>query len=121
LRAALAFYSWRSQDIPDWLGRWQRWSELSEVERAFHAINQSLLWLRQTQPGSLTPSERVQLLKQLLPEAAAEIETLALEHEMTLYSTHPGDPARAQKAAWNIRVTLFRSFFGRIFQEQPYE
>lgn len=121
LRAALAFYSWRSQDIPNWLGRWQRWSELSEVERAFHAINQSLLWLRQTQPGSLTPSERVQLLKQLLPEAAAEIETLALEHEMTLYSTHPGDPARAQKAAWNIRVTLFRSFFGRIFQEQPYE
>jgi transglutaminase-like putative cysteine protease len=111
IQTALSYYRWRSLDIPNWLNTWLRWSSLSEVERAFHTINQALTWFRQEQPESLTPAERVQRLKELLPQAAEAIATLASEHEMTLYSDNPGDPARAKKAAWNIRISLLRSVF----------
>jgi transglutaminase-like putative cysteine protease len=111
LQASLAYYQWRGINVPNWLNTWQRWSSLSEVERAFHAINQALTWFRQEQLESLTPAERVQRLQALLPKAAEDISTLATEHEMTLYSDRPGDPARAKKAAWNIRISLLRSVF----------
>lgn len=111
IQTALTYYQWRRLDIPNWLNTWLRWSSLSDVERAFHTINQALTWFRQEQPESLTPAERVQRLKELLPQAAEAIVTLASEHEMTLYSNHPGDPARAKKAAWNIRIALLRSVF----------
>lgn len=111
LQASLAYYRWRGVNVPNWLDAWQRWSTLTDVERAFHAINQALTWFRQEQPESLTPAERVQLLQKLLPQAAKDISTLATEHEMTLYSAYPGDPARAKKAAWNIRISLLRSVF----------
>ncbi len=111
LRAVLWLYRQRGQGFPNWLERWQRWSELSEVERSFHVINQSMALLRRTQPESITPAERVQLLKQLLPQAAAEIDTLARQHEMTLYSRTPGDPAQASHAAWKIRLHTIRYFF----------
>ncbi|MDX9993226.1 MAG: transglutaminaseTgpA domain-containing protein [Anaerolineales bacterium] len=121
LKIILVYYAWRNAGIPIWLKRWQRWSELSEVERAFHTINQSLRWLNQAQPESFTPAERVALLKKLLPQAAPEIETLAREHEINLYSPQPGNPVRAQQAAWQIKVSLARALFGRFFEEQPYE
>jgi transglutaminase-like putative cysteine protease len=111
LQATLAYYQWRGLQVPNWLQNWQRWSSLSEVERAFHTINQSLFWFRQEQSESLTPAERVNLLQKLLPQAAEDIKTLAIQHEMTLYSKNPGDAARAKKAAWNIRISLLRSVF----------
>ena len=113
------FYRWRGIAIPNWLEHWQRWSELSEVERAFHTINQSINWLKQAQPESITPAERVKLLKKLLPDAAADIDILAYEHEMTLYSSTPGDPLRARQSAWKIRFYTLRHLFDRLFSGAP--
>lgn len=115
LQAATWFYHRRGQGFPAWLRHWQRWSELSDVEREFHAINQSMAWLRQAQPHSITPAERVKLLKQLLPEAATEIDILSLEHEKTLYGPSPGDPSLARQSARKIRFHTLRFLLQRLF------
>lgn len=108
---ALAYYRWRGKPAPNWLANWQRWAMLSEVERAYHTINQALGWFKQAQSESLTPAERVHLLKKFLPQATAHIDALAAEHERTMYSNQPGNPTRAKKAAWKIRISLLRAVF----------
>lgn len=115
LQTVVWFYNRRGQGIPNWVERWQRWSELTDVERSFHVINQSMALLKQNQPESITPAERVELLKKLLPQAVHEIDTLARQHEMTLYSRTPGDTAKASQAAWKIRYHVIRYLFNRLF------
>lgn len=108
------FYRQRGLDIPAWLENWERWSNLTPVERSFQAINQSLTWLGKPQPSHATPAERAELLKSLLPMTAQEIETLKLEHENTLFSQRPGDPLKATQAAWIIRLQTLRAILRRI-------
>lgn len=91
-------------DVPAWLERWVRWSNVSAVERAFHAINQSLGWLGKPLAPDLTALERAALLKELLPSAAGSIDLLTAAHEKTVYTPQPADPNAAQRAAWNIRA-----------------
>ncbi len=94
---------------PVWVENWARWSELTIVERSFHAINQSLAWLGKPQSAYVTPAERADLLKQILPSLGAEIDTLTAQHEQTLFSRTPGDPGKAANAAWKIRYRTLRS------------
>jgi transglutaminase-like putative cysteine protease len=115
LQAVTSLYRRRGRDFPNWLQNWQRWSSLTDVERAFHAINQSINWLRQPQPHSITPVERVQLLKKLMPEIADEIDVLAAEHEKTLYGPQPGSPELARQSARKIRFYTLRFLFQRLF------
>jgi len=96
------------------LKKWERWSNLTIVERSFHAINQSLAWLGKPQPPQATPAERAELLKTLLPTAAEEIDTLKKEHENTLFSPTPGDPVKAGRAAWMIRSRTVRAILRRF-------
>jgi transglutaminase-like putative cysteine protease len=95
--------------VPVWVENWVRWSELTSVERSFHAINQSLTWLGQSQPAHVTPAERADLLKQTIPSLTAEIDILTAQHENTLFSRIPGDPGKAASAAWKIRYRTLRS------------
>ncbi len=100
---------------PGWVDRWVRWSEVTTVERAFHAINQSLGWLRKPQPDYATPTERVELLKSLIPEAASDIDNLGTALEQTLYTPHPVDAAGAIRASWRIRVATLRKIMLHSF------
>ncbi len=112
MRVPLAIRSWLLRyhlRVPQWVNRWVAWNERGPVERAFHAVNQSLAWLHQPQPVYATPAERAALLKRLLPSAAEDIDILAYEHEITLFSKHSGDPTRAAKAGWRIRFYTLRS------------
>ena len=90
-------------NMPTWMARWERWSESTEVERAFQAINQSLGWLGKPQPLHATPAERAEQLKQLLPSLAEQVDILNGQLEQTLFSPTPGDPAKAVQAAWMRR------------------
>ncbi len=79
------------------------WIELTPIERSFHAINQCLGWLQQSQAASVTAVERAALLSHLVPSASEEIQALAREHENTLFSPYPGNAVRATRASWKIR------------------
>ncbi len=68
-------------NTPQWLENWVRWSEVTAVERAFHAINQSLAWLGKPQSQDVTALERATLLKKFIPDVAEEIDVLVTAHE----------------------------------------
>ena len=108
------FYQQRGLGIPAWLENWERWSNLTSVERSFQAINQSLMWLGKPQPLHATPAERAEMLKSLLPITAEEIETLKIEHENTLFSQVPGNSLKANHAAWIIRLQTLRAILRRF-------
>ena len=94
---------------PLWLDRWLRWSEVSQVERAFHAVNQSLAWLDKRQPEYVTPAERALLLKNVLPEASEEIDILSTALEQTLFTPYSADVTSvtsAIRAGWRLRFFI---------------
>jgi hypothetical protein len=102
-------------NTPRWLENWVRWSEVTAVERAFHAINQSLAWLGKPQPPDVTALERAALLKEFLPDSSEAIDTLVAAHEKTLYTPEPANPAAAMRAAWIVRSQALRALVRRIF------
>ncbi len=100
-------------NTPHWLANWVRWSEVTAMERAFHAINQTLVWLGKPPSPDFTARERAENLKIILPAAAAAIETLVNAHEQTLYTPQPADPAAALRASWTIRYQAMRALLQR--------
>lgn len=102
-------------NTPRWLENWVRWSEVTAVERAFHAINQSLAWLGKPQPPDATALERAALLKEFLPNSSEAINTLVAAHEKTLYTPEPANPAAAMRAAWLVRFQTLRALARRSF------
>lgn len=102
-------------NTPRWLENWVRWSEVTAVERAFHAINQSLAWLGKPQPPDVTALERAALLKEFLPDSSEAIDTLVAAHEKTLYTPEPANPAAAMRAAWIVRSQALRALARRSF------
>lgn len=102
-------------NTPRWLENWVRWSEVTAVERAFHAINQSLAWLGKPQSQDVTALERATLLKKFIPDAAEAIDILVTAHEKTLYTPESVNPAAAMRAAWVIRYQALRALVRRIF------
>jgi hypothetical protein len=104
---------------PGWLENWVRWSEVNAVERAFHAVNQSLTWLGKPQPGYATPAERAQLLKSLVPGVSQEIDKLSAALEQSKYSAHPEELANAAKIGWMIRFFTVRTIIlSKIYTSQ---
>ncbi len=94
--------------VPEWVNRWVLWNDRTSIERSFHAINQCLSWLRQSQSPSVTSIERAELLKKLVPEISQDVDILSSELEHTLFSQQPGNPARAMQASWRIRYYTLR-------------
>jgi transglutaminase-like putative cysteine protease len=114
-RAVKNFYIRYHLNTPRWLENWVRWSEVTAVERAFHAINQSLGWLGRPQSPDATALERAALLKEFVPASAAAIDILVAAHEKTLYTPEPANPADAIRAAWEIRYQALRARARRSF------
>ncbi|MEI7844222.1 MAG: transglutaminase-like domain-containing protein [Chloroflexota bacterium] len=113
-RAVKAIYSFYNLKSPAWVEHWLRWSEVSSVERAFHAVNQSLDWLKKSQPDSVTSFERVMLLKTLLPDASEEIEILNTALEKTLFTNQPADVPAAIRASWQLRLLTIKRIIRRM-------
>jgi transglutaminase-like putative cysteine protease len=107
-RAVKAVYIRYNIKSPVWLDHWVRWSEVTAVERAFHAINQCLNWLQKPQPDHATPAERANLLKSLVPNAGEDIDNLAAALEQSLYTPHPADTADTIRAGWRIKIATLR-------------
>ena len=117
-RAVKAAYNRYNLKSPIWVEHWVRWSEVSSVERSFHAINQALTWLHRPQPDYATPAERAVLLKSLIPEASADIESLTTALEQTFYTAHAVDHTNAVRQSWMIRFFAVRKLIlGRFYGE----
>jgi hypothetical protein len=114
-RAVKAIYVRYNLKSPVWIDRWVRWSEVTAVERAFHAVNQCLGWLQKPQPGHATPAERAELLKSLVPTVGEDIDSLTAALEQSLYSPHPADAANAIRAGWRIRIATLRKIMLHSF------
>lgn len=71
-------------------------------ERAFHPVNVNLRWLGTSPAPHLTPAERAQALKEVLPEAITEIEILLREYHSSQYSEHGGDIQLARRASLRL-------------------
>jgi transglutaminase-like putative cysteine protease len=113
-RAVKRIYSRYNLTSPAWLDQWVRWSEVTAVERAFHAVNQSLVWMGKPQAQDVTAIERAALLKKLLPAAAENIDIVTMAHEKTLYTPEPADPTAATQASWKIRYAAIRAYLRRL-------
>jgi hypothetical protein len=115
-RAVQAVYTRAHVKSPPWLENWLRWSEASSIERSYHAINQALTWLGKPQPAHVTPAERAELLKSLIPAASADIQALTAALEKALYTPQAADPASAARHSWNIRFFTIRKLtLGRFY------
>lgn len=102
---------------PDWLEHWIKWEQVTSAERAFHSINQVLIWMKRAQSSNVTPAERARLIKELLPEAEQEIDILYKSLESVLFSNEKVDIKLAQRAgrslkAKTIKKIIVERFFG---------
>ena len=96
---------------PGWFSRWLALSNSPPIERYFHSVNVSLYWMKRSQPAHVTASERAQLLKRLLPDAAQSVDTILYEHQTQLFTPHEGSLANARKAALDI---LYKTLQKRV-------
>ena len=61
----------------------------------------------------VTPAERVEFLREMLPSAGDTLTTLLNEHQSALYSQKAGDASRARRAALSL---LVRTLLARLRQ-----
>lgn len=94
---------------PRWLRRWLIFANQSAIQRHFHNINISLKWMKRPQPVHITAAERAQLLKNLLPNASASIDTLLNELQAELFTPYGGNEGLARRAAWDILSKTIQS------------
>jgi transglutaminase-like putative cysteine protease len=111
----MAFLERRHLPVPIFLLNWARWVELSPIAKAFSTVNQSLRWLGNPQPPSATPAERAEKLRELMPEAGEEIDSLTAEHQTALYSSRDGNLPVARQASQNIRYMTIKRLIKRFF------
>jgi hypothetical protein len=92
-------YERRGSTPPRWLNRWVRWTNLSPIERAFQAINVSLLWLGYPQPADVTSQKRAEVLIEHLPSAQDQTMSLLQEYQTATYTPRAGNITAARRAA----------------------
>jgi transglutaminase-like putative cysteine protease len=98
-------------EAPAWLNKWTHWNALTPIERYFHSINTSLRWMGKRQPAHITAAERAAILQELVPAAAASIDTLLREHQSALFSSREGNVQDARRAARSI---LYQTAHARL-------
>lgn len=98
-----ATYERAGTPAPAWIRDWERWVNISPIEKAFDSINFSLRLLQGAMPPDATPAERARRLTQLLPKAGKEITALLDEHQTSLYTSRKADALRARRTALSIR------------------
>jgi transglutaminase-like putative cysteine protease len=116
-----AAYERNGGHAPAWLSNWARWTMLTPIERSFETINRSLRLLGAPPALYATPAERAQSLLKKLPVAASSIESLLGQHQASLFTPEPGQPAVARRASLNIWYLTLKSIVDRFLYGQPME
>jgi transglutaminase-like putative cysteine protease len=114
-------YERSGMPTPSWVLNWERWVNISAIERAFESVNFSLRLLKNSMPLDATPAERAQGLKRLLPKAEREIAALLDEHQTSLYTSREADALRARRAALRIRGQALIERLRYLLEGRPVE
>jgi transglutaminase-like putative cysteine protease len=93
-------------EAPGWIIRWERWSSLSPIAKAFESINSGLRQLGSPAPIDATPAERAEKLIQVLPELSPQVKALLEAHQTSLYTRAQADGEQARRAALQIRAQI---------------
>ena len=88
--------------VPDWLARWSRMAQMSAAERAYRQMGWSIRVLGITLKSSETPSERAQLLIQMIPALQPFVLDILNEYHLEKYSHHIINEERAKSAAHKV-------------------
>ena len=88
---------------PEFLRRWAHWASLSPIERAYSEVNRALERLGSPASIESTPTERLSMLVELVPEATEPARRLLNEYQAAIYSQHTSHPGIARWAAERIR------------------
>jgi hypothetical protein len=109
---------------PRWINRWVHWTNLSQIDRAFQAVNLSLYWLGHPQPTHVTSQKRAEVLIQYLPAAQDQTLSLLQEYQTAKYTPRAGSAAAARKAAlvillktWQFRVKETLNFIDTRYNQ----
>lgn len=116
-----ATYERSGTQTPSWILNWERWVNISPIERAFESVNFSLRLLDKSMPVYATPAERAKRLVQFLPKAQSEIDTLLDEHQTSLYTSKQADALRARRAALRIRWQALIERMRYVLEGKPVE
>ncbi len=106
-------------EVPAWIVRWEKWVNLSPIEKAFESINSALRQLGQPAPVHITPIERAANLTRLLPDKADQIKILLDEHQTSLYTSRIADVTQARRAALDIRKQVMLRCLRYLFFGKP--
>ena len=116
-----ATYERSGAQPPAWIINWERWLQISPIERYFESINFSLRLLDRPLPVYATPIERAKGLRNILPRAKFDIDTLLDEHQTSLYTSRKADALRARRAAFRIRWLALTERVRYILDGKPIE
>jgi hypothetical protein len=104
----------RGERGPAWVRNAALFVLADPFERAFHPVNLNLRWLGQSPAPHLTPAERAKALKEILPDAADEIEILLKEYHASHYAPRGGDIHAARRASRQLIWRGLRAFLDHI-------
>jgi len=116
-----ATYERNGSQPPAWIVNWERWVQISPIERSFESINFGLRVLGTPMPVYATPIERAKGLKKLLPRMKNEIDTLLDEHQTSLYTSRKADVVRARRSALRIRWQTLNERVRYFLEGRPIE
>ena len=93
-------------ETPHWILNWERWAQLSPIEKSFESVNFGLRQMSAPAQVDATPIERADKLIKILPDAAPPIKILLDEHQTSLYTSRTADPVEARRAAFALRSQI---------------
>ena len=88
---------------PKKIRTWASYARLPLMSRSYNEINLALTRLGRQPLNHQTPSERADVLGELLPEAGIPAQILVSEYQRTIFSPQAGNPARGEIAGNMIR------------------
>ncbi len=98
---------------PNWLNQWLAWSILTNAEKSFQVINESLNWLGIHQPQHATPAERSTVLIKAIPSAESEIQFLLNNLHTTLFTPQPALSRNTLKISWGLRYKTLQRIIAK--------
>lgn len=101
--------------VPLWLERWSYLASMSAAERAYRNLGRSIKIMGQRLDSSHTPTERAQVLVELLPQATQPVMTIINEYHQDKYSTHLINPDVAKAAGSTVLSLALKARLKHIF------
>jgi hypothetical protein len=109
-------YHQRGAEAPRAVERWAGYVRLEPIERMFLGVNWMLWFLRKRLLGGETPAERIEQIRQAVPESAGPGGVLLEEYQKAIFSRHAYNLGSARKAYADLWMRVTSSAFKRLLR-----